>query len=196
MKASFFKRVAAYFIDIMFVSIIASIITSGFSTTKYEKIYKEYEELTNKYATQEITIEEYNEGIKPLTYDLQKASVPTTTVTVTMSIAYFIVFQCLNKGQTIGKKLFKLRVVENGKEPSLKAIVLRTIIINSIFSGLCSIIFVYTLNRNNYYQIYSIISWIEMAFLFVSATFILYRKDKLGLHDMIAHTEVIDERGR
>ena len=196
MKASFFKRVAAYFIDIMFVTLIASIITSGFSTTKYEKIYKEYEDLTNKYATQEITIEEYNEEIRPLTYDLQEASITTTIVTVTMSIAYFIVFQCLNKGQTLGKKMLSLRVLEKGKEPSLKAIILRTFIINSIFSGLCSIIFVYTLNRNNYYQVYSIISWLEMSFIFISVLFILYRKDKLGLHDIIAHTEVIDERGR
>ena len=31
--------------------------------------------------------------------------------------------------------------------------------------------------------------------LFITALFILYRKDKLGLHDIIAHTEVIDERG-
>ena len=85
---------------------------------------------------------------------------------------------------------------EKGKAPSLKSIILRTIIIDSIFSGFCAIVLVYLLNRNNYYQVYSVISWIEMIFVFVSAGFILYRKDKLGLHDIIAHTEVIDERGR
>ena len=63
MKASFFKRLAAYFIDVMFVTMIASIITSGFSTTEYEKIYEDYEEVTTKYANQEITIEEYYEEV-------------------------------------------------------------------------------------------------------------------------------------
>ena len=66
--------------------------------------------------------------------------------------------------------------------------------INSIFSGTLGIILLYILNKDNYYMGYSLISSIEMLFIFISALFILYRKDKLGLHDIIAKTEVIEEK--
>ena len=124
-----------------------------------------------------------------------KKQIAVTTITVSLSIAYFIVFQYLNKGQTIGKKLLGLKVVEEGNNPSLKSMILRTIIIDSIFSGIVGIILLYVLNKNIYYTGYYILSFFELAFVFISALLILYRKDKKGLHDLIAHTEVIDERG-
>jgi len=195
MKASFFKRLAAYFIDVMFISFIAGLISMGFSSTKYEKASEEYNNITEKYVSQEISNEEYLESVKPLIYDMQKSSVAVTTITVSLSIAYFIVFQYLNKGQTIGKKLLGLKVVEEGNNPSLKSMILRTIIIDSIFSGIVGIILLYVLNKNIYYTGYYILSFFELAFVFISALLILYRKDKKGLHDLIAHTEVIDERG-
>lgn len=195
MKASFFKRLAAYFLDVMFVTIIASIVSVGISNDKYQKAYEEYEDIRNKYMAQEITVGEYLEQFAPVYYDMQESSVIVSTITLLLSIAYFVVFQYLNKGQTLGKKILRIKVLENGKDPSLKAIIIRTIIIDSILSGFLGIILLYILNKNNYYFGYNIVSTLEMIFVFISALFILYRKDKLGLHDIIAHTEVIDERG-
>jgi len=195
MKASFFKRLAAYFIDIMIVTIIASIVSAGFSSTRYEKAYEEYEELMTKYTAQEITVEEYTDQIGQVIYEIQDSSVVVSIITVLSSIAYFIVFQYLNKGQTLGKKMLRLRVQENGKDPSIKAMIIRTLIVDSILSGILGIALLYILNKNNYYFGYSMVAMIEMMFVFVSVLFILYRKDKNGLHDIMAHTEVIDERG-
>jgi len=196
MKASFFKRIAAYFIDVMFITIIVSIVSSGISTSKQEEILKQQNEIMNNYMAQEITIEQYINEIGKVSYDLQKANVIPSTITLVLSIAYFVVFQYLNKGQTLGKKMLGLKVQEKGKEPSLKSIIIRTFIVDSIFSTLFAITLVYILNKNNYYNVYSIISSIESIFIFITAMFILYRKDKLGLHDILAHTEVIDERGK
>ena len=106
----------------------------------------------------------------------------------------FIVFQYLNKGQTLGKKLLKIKVKEKGENPSLKSIIIRTVMINNIFSGLLYIILLYILNKKTYYLGYSIVYVIETLFIITSIMFVLYRKDKQGLHDMIAKTEVIEER--
>ena len=195
MNASFFKRLFAFFIDYVIVSIIVSIITMGFTNTKYQESYQEYEDLLNRYISQEITMEEYMNSSPRIYYDLQQSSVVISIVTVVLSIAYYIVFQYMTNGQTIGKKLLGLKVVENNRDPSLKAIILRTIIIQGIISGTLNIVLLYILNQNSYFYVTEIISLLEMAFIFVSALFILYRKDKLGLHDIIAHTEVIDKRG-
>jgi len=196
MKASFIKRVLAYFMDVMFVTLVAGLIATGFTSSKYEESYKQYEDLTEKYVNGEITIEEYTKQYGPIAYDMEKSSMPVSIVTVVLSIAYFIVFQYLNKGQTIAKKLLKLRVVEKDKAPSLKAIIIRTSLIDSILTGVLGLVLLTVLNKNNYFVGKEIIYWLEVIFVFVTAMFILYRKDKKGLHDIIAHTEVIDERGR
>lgn len=194
MKASFFKRVAAYFIDAMIVSMIVSIISTGFTSEKYENSVKEYESLTEKYVAQEITSEEYLQEYGELIYDMQKSSVVVLTASLVVTIAYFVVFQYLNKGQTLGKKLLKIKVKEKGENPSLKSIIIRTVMINNIFSGLLYIILLYILNKKTYYLGYSIVYVIETLFIITSIMFVLYRKDKQGLHDMIAKTEVIEER--
>lgn len=195
MKASFFKRLGAYLLDAIFLTIIVTIITSGMTSKEYNDAYNEYLELNEKYMAQEITIGEYLDDIFPLMYTMNKSSVLVTGINVGLSIAYFIVFQYLNKGQTLGKKLFKIKVVENGKDPSLKSMIIRSVLIDSILSGLIGIIFIFVLNQNTYYLGYNIVQVIETMFIFVSALFVLYRKDKLGLHDIIAHTEVLEERG-
>lgn len=195
MKASFFKRLGAYLLDTIFLTIIVAITTIGMTSKEYDDAYNKYLELNEKYMAQEITIGEYLDDISPLMYTMNKSSVLVTGINVGLSIAYFIVFQYLNKGQTLGKKLLKIKVVENGKDPSLKSMIIRSILIDSIFSGLIGIIFIFVLNQNTYYLGYSIVQMIETMFIFVSALFVLYRKDKLGLHDIIAHTEVLEERG-
>ena len=193
MKASFFKRLLAYVIDTIIITLIIGVLSSVVSNKQYEKASEEYMRLQESYMKQEITITEYQNDIKPIVYDMQKSSVTINTVSVLLSIAYFIVFQYLNRGQTIGKKLMRIKITENNKEPSLKAMVIRTIIINSILTGILNIVLVYLLNKNTYYTGYQIVSYIELAFAFISALFIIYRKDKLGLHDIIAKTEVIEE---
>lgn len=193
MKASLFKRVTAYFIDAIILSIIVSIISFGFTSEKYEKALEETKQLTEKYVAQEITEKEYFEKSNELTYDMQKSNVKVSIVMIVTTIAYFVVFQYLNKGQTLGKKMLKLKVIENEKEPSLKAIIIRTIFVNNIFSTTMGVILLYALTKNNYTKVYNMITSIETIFILVSVMFILYRKDKRGLHDIIAKTEVIEE---
>ena len=195
MQASFFKRFGAYFLDVMIVTLIASIVAGGFTSKKYEEAFNKAQELEIKYLEQEITFKEYFKQSSPIYYDMEKSSIVVSIITLASSIAYFIVFQYLNKGQTIGKKLLKIRVQENGEEPSLKAMIIRTIIVDSILSATLGIILLYILNKKTYYLGYNIVSIIELIFVFITAMFILYKKDKRGLHDIMAHTEVIDERG-
>jgi uncharacterized RDD family membrane protein YckC len=72
---------------------------------------------------------------------MQKANALPNAINTLLIIVYFIVFQYLNKGQTIGKKLLKIKLVnEDKKEISLKQILIRGIMIYSILSSLINII--------------------------------------------------------
>ncbi len=194
MKATFFERLGAYLLDTVIISLIFSLICLGFGdyTSDTEKLMSE---LDNKLVENSITPEEYLEEYQELMYDYQKENVLQSGISVALTIAYFVVFQYMNKGQTLGKKLLKIRVVDKDTEKNVSILkgLLRSFLVLSILSGTLCILFLYIFNRNIYFISYSILLSIEGIFILISMMLVLYKKDKRGLHDMMANTVVIKE---
>ena len=194
MKATFFERLGAYVLDMIIVSLIFSLISLGFGnyTSSTEKLM---EELDNKLVDGEITNKEYLNEYTNLLYDYQKENVLQTGISLALTIAYYVIFQYMNKGQTIGKKLLGIKVVnKDTKEPiSIPKGLLRTFIIYSIPSITVGILFLYIVNQKYYFMIYSSVLIIEMLFLLITIMFTLYKKNGRGLHDIMANTIVIKE---
>lgn len=194
MKATFFERLGAYIIDTLIISFIFSLICLGFG--EYTSNSKELmDELDNKLVSNEITTEEYLEEYQGALYDYQKENVLKSSISVALTIAYIVVFQYMNKGQTIGKKLLKIRIVDKDTENPVSILrgLLRSFIVYSILSSFLCIIFSYILNKNNYFIGYSTLLILEGIFTLTTIMFVLYRNDGRGLHDMMANTKVIKE---
>ncbi len=192
MQAGFFKRICAYLIDIFIINAIIFLVTTSINTTN--DYQEKLSELTEKYATKEVAYQEFIEEYNELSYKVQKNNYIYYSVELIITIGYFIVFQTLNKGQTLGKKLLKLRVVSNEeKEVNFKNIILRSIFLYSILPLLVTVTTIKFLNMKTYINIYSIVTSIETMFLILTFGFIIYRKDKRGLHDIMANTKVISE---
>ena len=190
MRASFLKRMLAFFTDYLIISIVLSIITTGFNIDS-KKYNDELNDIMNNFKNEEINAEQYTEQILALEYDLQKTNLPVNGVSCVLFVGYFVIFGYLNKGQTLGKKLFNIKVVnKNGDRVGLWNMVLRSLFIYGILSTLYSVICVLFFNVDVFGFGYKIISAIESVFLFVSFFMIMYKKDGKGLHDLIAGTYV------
>lgn len=194
MNATFFERIGAYFIDMLLIGFLASIICIALPNAS-EELTKEIEELSEKITKDEITEEEYFKEYTKIIYKEQKSNVLQTAVNAILTIGYFVVFQYTNKGQTIGKKLLKIKIVDIDTEnpPTIIKGLIRSLFTLSIISSILNIIFIYILNENNYVIGYLTLSMIELIFMFITVTFIVYRKDRRGLHDIMANTKVIRE---
>lgn len=191
-KSNFFKRLGAFIIDYFIVVFILSLITMGFETDS--NLVNDANDLVNSYVNNEITIEEYNNQVVEINYKLQKSNVWINAISCSLYVGYFVVFACLNKGQTLGKKIFKLRVVSrNDKRANVGKMFIRSLFIYGILSSLYAAVFVNFLNAKVFNIGSSIISYIEYSFIIVSFFMVLYRKDKRGLHDIVAGTSVIGE---
>lgn len=191
MKTNIFSRIGAFLIDYIIVSLILSIITIGVKVPS--DLNERTNNLLNAFQNEEITIEEYNKEVQELNYELQKVSLPSNIISLVITIGYFFIFSYLNKGQTLGKKLFKLKVVEKEERPSIKAILLRGLFIYGIISGLYNVIFINFLDVEKFSYGYVAITYIESIFTIVCFFMVLYRKDRRGLHDMMAGTNVVGE---
>lgn len=194
MKASFFKRLGAFFIDYFIVILIASIITMGFSNTSSEEISKKMNNLVSDYQSEKISIDEYTEETYKLNYDLQKSNLNTNVVSITLYIGYFIIFATLNKGQTLGKKLLKIKVVnKEEKKPSVWNMFVRSLFIYNLASAIFSVVFINFLGISTFTNIYTTIGYIEFFVIIISFFMATCKKDGRGLHDMMAGTNVIEE---
>ena len=194
MKAKFYDRLTAYIIDVIIISLITSIIFTSIPTNNKE-LEKQLSSLQDEVLSNNITYEEFVDEYQDLYYKNKKDTMTQSAITLTITIAYFVIFQYMNKGQTIGKKILHLRVVDNNTEKPLSIFkgLIRSLLIWNILSGTLGIVLIYILNKESYITSYLIISSIESIFIFITAMFTLYRKDNRGLHDIIINSKVIIE---
>ena len=194
MKAKIFDRLTAYIIDVIIISLITSIIFTSIPTNNKE-LEKQLSSLQDEVLSNNITYEEFVDEYQDLYYKNKKDTMTQSAITLTITIAYFVIFQYMNKGQTIGKKILHLRVVDNNTEKPLSIFkgLIRSLLIWNILSGTLGIVLIYILNKESYITSYLIISSLESIFIFITAMFTLYRKDNRGLHDIIINSKVIIE---
>lgn len=193
-KPYFFPRAIAYIIDILIVSLISSLIMCAVPQDKNYKIYMdEYTKLQTDYIEHNIDQDTFTSRAKPLIYDIDSAGVSSSFVQIIVIILYFVVFQFYNKGQTLGKKFMKLRVVSKKGDLTLNQVAFRSLFNNSIIVNLLMIGSVLFIGRDFYYYASLGIQIFSVALVLAILFMILFKKDGRGLHDVLADTDVIQE---
>ena len=193
MNATFLQRFFAYIIDILIVVILLNLVTYNINFDKRNDLMSEITEYLTEYDP--ANTEDANK-LLDLQYQYNKESILVDTVSVAITIGYFVIFQYFNKGQTIGKKLLKIRISgKDNKQVGIGQLILRSIIIYQILVNIVNLILITTVDKIFYWNIYSILTAAQSIFIVITMLFILYRKDKRGLHDIMSGTCVIVERG-
>ena len=192
-KAFFFPRLIAYIIDILIVSIVASgILMVVPHSENHDKYLKEYEQIQTDFLDSKINTSEFINRSIDVVYDIDYSNVISMIIEVVIIILYFVVFQCYNKGQTLGKKLMHIRVVSNtSEELTVNHYILRSVIINSLLINILIIGMVLFMNKEIYYYASYGLQAAQTILIIVSAFMAMYRKDGRGIQDYLAHTRVI-----
>ncbi len=191
------KRGIAYIIDILIVSIIISVFsTFDFLNINLDK-YSDYQEKINEvmvsYNDKEISEEEYNQQIISLSYEMNRTGVNYNVLGISVLILYFVVFQYFMKGQTVGKKLMKIKVTsDNGGKVSIFSYFIRSLIVNNLFATILSVVFVLILKENIYYYVNMGFNNIGTVLMYAAIIMMFWRFDGRGLHDILAKTSVVD----
>lgn len=195
-KPYFVKRVIAYLIDFIVVTLLATAISMVFiKNDNYQMKTEQLMELTRKMTTGEITREEYTKQFDEMNYYVTKEGIGTRVINFSISIIYYVILCYLCHGITLGKYIMKLRIVgANNKELNVGNYFIRSLFINMILSDLISILFIYTMNKDTFISIYPKVSSVLTLFLLATILFIMYRNDGRGLHDILANTMIISTK--
>lgn len=191
-KAYFFPRFLAYGIDILIVSLVATLLCYFVPVDNYNALKNELTGVQQKYLNHEISEEEYINQTALISYDLDYASVPSYIIQVSLTILYFVVFQFYRNGQTIGKKLMKIQVVSDGEHKlTINDYLFRAVIINSLLTNILMIVFVLFMSRDYYFYASLSLQIIQFVLSLVTIFMVLIRKDGRGLHDFLSHSRVV-----
>lgn len=196
MTGTFFKRLLAFVLDILIVSLVVTLLSYVPFLNPNRNAYSEkYNELVNVYEQvekNEISQEEYNEAAIPISYELYRLNIPTILVDIVCSLLYFGVLPFFMDGQTFGKKLFQLRVVSaNDKSLNLINYLLRAVVLRNILISIALILVIYFMDASNYYAVYQNVNLVGYIIMYINLFMIVMRQDNRGLHDFVANTQVV-----
>ena len=190
------KRIIAYIIDFLIISIVAGLI---YSIPVFKDDYKNYQEEQERYFTSfKETIKEGKldrEKIIDSEYNLVKSTNTLNIIRIGVAFLYFAVLVYFLKGQTLGQKLLKLRIkMISGDSLNPGLIVLRGVLVSNILSNISRVILVNVSSGNTWYEYDTMIGGGLSLFFIILYLVAIVRIDDRGLHDLICQTKVINTK--
>lgn len=191
-----FKRLIAYFIDLLFIVTFVSMLSEiKFLNPNHDKQYqasKQYYDFSQE-ALEEDSNLLNNNKYQDLVYEIKKLSINSSLIELLCFILYFGGFQGWNKGQTLGKKLLKIKIVnkKNQQEADYKSLMIRTLVLFGLYAEFILIILMKLVSQNIYLEILICLNSLVLITYYVNLIMIIFRKDHRGLHEILSNTEVI-----
>lgn len=190
-KAYFYKRVLAYLLDIIIVYIVATLIALPFKTESVRKVDNQIIEITQKALNGKINAKLYGQQMNELAYQKAKLDGIANIIIILISVANYIVYQGYTKGQTLGKKIMKIKIVKtNGTELTYNDLIFRNLLNNFIIFDILLAVFA-LIGRKTYIYGYMFVDYIQLTLLIVSVFMIAIRKDGRSVMDLLANTKVV-----
>ena len=191
-KAFLSQRLLAFLIDVFIVSLLSSILAYPFvDSKKLDSLEKDYIEIMEKFEKQDVQMNEYVAEFINIEYAIARNNGFVTIFGVLLGLVYYVVVPLYNNGQTIGKKLLRIRVISTDGELSTNQMVFRAFLANSILLDLLSVLFLTFASRTSYFYCVGLFSMIQYTIMIVSFFMIICGRDGLAIHDRLVHTKVI-----
>ena len=147
--------------------------------------------LMEKYKDNSISNNEYLAEYMNITYDTAKNEGVVSLISVVLGLVFFVVVPLYKNGQTIGKKLLKIKIISDTGELTSNQLIFRAFIANSILINLLSVILMMFLSKNNYFYCYGLFIIIQYLITALSVFLIICRKDGKAVHDLLVRTQVV-----
>ena len=201
-------RISAFLLDMLFVIFLTTMVSEVYflnpykydtndALEKYNEVYSEYYD--NALTAEGEELDTLTTNLNKALYKFEKSQMFLYGYYVLFIFIYFVVFQKWNNGQTLGKKLFKVRVVNsNDENPSFLQYVLKYLLYGTSISlgfTLVALIKVILLavGVGSTVYFYSFLGMQYFAFLLEALLVIVFLVNKEGksFNDILAKTKVI-----
>lgn len=193
-KSNFGKRFVAYILDAIIVSLVFSFLTMFIKeSNNLINLNNQLNSISENFINKTITMKEYFNQFSSVEYLISKEMFLQNLFSLILMIGYFVILPYYYNGQTIGKKIMKIKIVKENDKLTVNDLALRSLLANGIAIVFIELALIFLIKDTSYFITISILSFIQFLLVITSIFMILYRKDKKALHDIICKTLVIDE---
>lgn len=192
-KALFIQRFVAFILDIMIVSVVATFLSYPFlDLDSIQKLDNSSTQVMEDYISKKIDEKEYISESVSLSYEMARKRGVVSLFTIFLNILYFVVFQIKSNGQTLGKQLMKIKVISKDKKDlSMNQMIFRSLIINSILVDMVGFAILIFANQTTYFYGVGFLGMIQSILIVISGLMVMFSERRQGIHDFIAHTDVV-----
>lgn len=193
-RALFIQRFLAFLIDVFIVYLVVALISYPFiNKEKTEEYSNQAMEMVEKLSNNDIDINDYVVQYQNLYYNMAQVNGISSFISIIVSILYFVVYQIYKNGQTIGKKIMKIRVVSLDGDLFMNQMIFRSMLANSIIFDLLIFVFLAIGIKSTFFYSAILIEAIQYIIFIISVFMVMIRKDGCAIHDILVHTKVVRE---
>lgn len=194
-NTTFLKRMGAFIIDGFIFSLIFGIFMMLIpESSNVTNLNNELATLSESVLNKEISLSIYFNQYAGIVHSLDKELFLSNLFNFMLMIGYFVILPFYYNGQTLGKKILKIKVVKDSGELTINDLLIRNIITNGLLFSLIGFAIIFIAGDITYFTIISILGIVEFLLVIISVFMVLYRHDKKGLHDLLCKTSVIKEK--
>lgn len=185
------KRLVAYLFDLILITVITSIVFIFIPVKKTNKIEANMDTLVEQYANKKISGVSYFMQMSMLEKEKSEGEIVKISVNVVLLILYYIVVPFFNQASTFGMQILHLKIEGKDKKISLLSLFIRALLMDGLLSTLLLFFGIYVVNSKFYLSYVSILILLQLLALIVNYFMIKYRKDALGLSDILSRSTII-----
>lgn len=188
------KRMIAYIIDIILISSLLMLLFYFVpGDLKANKVQTEIDQIGEKYASGEMDKMTYFMELSSLEKELDQRQALEIVINSVLIVIYHILVPYIWNGLTPGKRIMNIKMVSNdNKKINLMSLFIRTFIIDGLLASLLIILGIYVIPESFYLSFVSILAILQLLALIVSYFMVKYRRDSLGLGDILSRSRVIN----
>lgn len=186
----FRKRALAYIIDFIILGIFVSI-TLLFTNVDTSSVESEMSNLAEMLLSKNINISTYLKNYGKLFYKYDIIQFITNLLNFLYIIILYIIIPGFTEGQTIGKKIMKIRVVNDDDTcVSIINLINRALLVDFLGYLLITLIIINFISGFPYFIIATILGILQFLLVIISGFMILYNKKQKGIHDILTKTKI------
>ena len=194
MKVSFKRRLMAYIIDLVLLSILVTLTLVIFPNDKKEikQINNNINIITEDLLNDKIDNSQYLNMYAKYNYKLEKKQIKTNVLNLIYIIFLYILVPFFAGGQTIGKIVTKIKIVnEDNSDIQFNKLIIRSLFVNFLIYPIVTIPLIYLFSAKIYFILSLFLILIEFLLVLFTIFMVLYRHDRKGIHDILTKTKII-----
>ena len=186
-------RLSAFIIDIMFITAVFMLLYYFIPVSdKVLDLQANLNNINEAFIKKEILFSDFFKEYTNIIYNLDKEQFISMIINALTILFYFVLVPYFTNGITLGSYILGFKIKEKDKEKvSLKALFIRSLIINVGLYLIVSIILLFITNNELYFALISILGIFQIGLVITSIFMVLYRHDLQGLQDYLSGTKLI-----